>query len=129
LHPAAELAWLVASVPLLLLQKKQKLDNELEDLIYRMSQVYNCATVKDDPLHNYKNFQQLFDKMIQESIECFLFIFNYISDGYFKHIVNAPKKVAEFTQTFQRLKDEFSEAKQHAAATAALAVKDIVSNV
>ncbi|KAL0569112.1 hypothetical protein V5O48_012861 [Marasmius crinis-equi] len=129
LHPAAELAWLVASVPLKVLQDKHELDDKLVDLIDTMSQVYGCATVKDDPLRNYRKFQLLFDSMIQESVECFLFIHDYISKGHLRHMINAPRKVKEFTQTFQRLKGQFADAQQYTTTVTGLETRDMVSNV
>ncbi|KAL0568498.1 hypothetical protein V5O48_013489, partial [Marasmius crinis-equi] len=129
LHPAAELAWLVTSVPLQLLQDKRKLDDELVGLIDTMGQVYGCATVKDDPLRNYEKFQQLFDTMIQESIRCFLFISNYISEGHLRHMADAPTKVQELTQTFRKLEKQFNNAQQYTTTVAALETRNMVSSV
>ncbi|KAL0567707.1 hypothetical protein V5O48_014287 [Marasmius crinis-equi] len=129
LHPAAELAWLVASVPLQLLQDKRKLDDELVGLIDTMGEVYGCATVKDDPLRNYGKFQQLFDTMIQESIRCFLFISNYISEGHLRHMADAPTKVQELTQAFRKLEKQFNDAQQYTTTVAALETRNMVSSV
>ncbi|KAL0565322.1 hypothetical protein V5O48_016702 [Marasmius crinis-equi] len=129
LHPVAELAWLIASVPLQLLQSKRELDDRLVDLIETMSQVYGCATVKNDPLRGYGEFQPLFDTMIQESVGCFLFIYNYISKGHSKNIANAPRKVKEFTQTFRKLKGQFRYAQQYTTTVTTLSTKVMVANI
>ncbi|KAL0573601.1 hypothetical protein V5O48_008360 [Marasmius crinis-equi] len=109
-----------------ILQHKRELDEKLANLVDSMNQVYGCAIVKDDPLRNYDIFQSLFDAMLKQSIECFLFISNYISDGYLRHMVDASQKIDEFTKAFRKLKALFSDVQQYKTTTTILETKDLL---
>ncbi|KAL0570901.1 hypothetical protein V5O48_011056 [Marasmius crinis-equi] len=106
--------------------KKRELDEQLVDLVEVVNQVYGCAILKDDPLRNYEKFRLLFDTMIQQSVECFLFLSNYISDGYLRHMFVSPQKIDEFTKAFRKLKDHFSDAQQYETTITALEAKHLL---
>ncbi|KAL0565478.1 hypothetical protein V5O48_016549 [Marasmius crinis-equi] len=91
-----------------MLQEKRVLDGKLVDLVDSMNQLYGCATVKD-ALRNYATFQVLFDAMIQQSVECFLFISNYVSDGYLRHMTRVSEEINRFKSSFENLKTRFND--------------------
>ncbi|KAL0564318.1 hypothetical protein V5O48_017729 [Marasmius crinis-equi] len=112
-----------------MLQKKCEVDEQLVDLVDSMNQLYGCAIVKD-ALKNYAAFRVLFDAMIQQSVECFLFISNYVSNGYLSeicfttvpasacvpvlkhvwagHMTTVSRTIARFQSSFENLKDRFN---------------------
>ncbi|KAL0571995.1 hypothetical protein V5O48_009961 [Marasmius crinis-equi] len=124
-NSTTELGWLVVSAPLKMLQSKLELDNKLVDLVDSMNQLYGCAIVKD-ALKNYETFQILFDAMIQQSVECFLFISNYISDGYFRHMITVSGKIDRFKSSFENLKSRFDNELLRTNTVATMATKDLV---
>ncbi|KAL0573142.1 hypothetical protein V5O48_008818 [Marasmius crinis-equi] len=129
-----------------MLQKKHELDEQLLDLIDSMNQLYGCATVQDG-LKNYATFHVLFDAMIQQTVECFLFISNYISDGYFRetcstfvpaanilvlmrslagHMTTVSDKIDRFKSSFENLKNHFNNDLLRTSAVMAITTKDLV---
>ncbi|KAL0573143.1 hypothetical protein V5O48_008819 [Marasmius crinis-equi] len=129
-----------------MLQKKCELDRELLDLIDSMNQLYECAIVQDG-LKNYATFHVLFDAMIQQTIECFLFVSNYISDGYFRetcstfvpaayipvlmrslagHMTTVSDKIDRFKSSFENLKTHFNNGLLRTSAITTIATKDLV---
>ncbi|KAJ8094906.1 hypothetical protein PM082_010122 [Marasmius tenuissimus] len=97
-----------------MLKDKLDMDGKVLDLVDTMNELYGCTTVKEDPLHNY---QVLFDAMIEQSINCFLFISNYDSENYPKHMLE---------ESLQHLKRRFSDEQLRVNTSTTLQVKDLV---
>ncbi|KAL0063482.1 hypothetical protein AAF712_009575 [Marasmius tenuissimus] len=126
-HPAVKIAVDFMQVPLKMLKDKLDMDGKVVDLVNTMNELYGCATVKDDTLRNYDDFQVLFEAMIKQSINCFIFISKYDSESYPKHILEgAPEKINGFQKSLQHLKEQFNDEQLRLNTSTTLEVKSLV---
>ncbi|KAL0569271.1 hypothetical protein V5O48_012700 [Marasmius crinis-equi] len=127
-HPIAEVTWLVCSSAYKVILAQHKRDQEIVDLYDEMIGVYECAT-KDDMLNRKDQFSALFTAMIDQSVDCCVFIANYSSDGYLKRLlgnINASEKIRMFREAFQRLKSDFNDAQIRSTTFMMQGVSDVL---
>jgi hypothetical protein len=107
------------------MKSQQEKDSSVIDLYDTMHRTYRNAS-KDDILRKHKDFQDLFDVMIRQTIECSIFILSYGGESYKSKLKVASHdglfnketkgrlikmdilaKVSGFSQTFAQLEQQF----------------------
>ncbi|KAL0568894.1 hypothetical protein V5O48_013083, partial [Marasmius crinis-equi] len=127
-HPIVEVTWLIASSAYKALLAQHERDKEIVVLYDRMIQVYECAT-REDTLNRKREFSDLFDAMIKQSIDCCVFIANYSSGGYLRRLlgnVNASQKIQMFLDAFQKLESSFDSEQLRSNTVMAQVISDIL---
>lgn len=63
------------------MKSQQEKDSSVIDLYHTMHKTYLIAS-RDDILQKHKDFRDLFDVMIRQTVECSIFILGYGGESY-----------------------------------------------
>ncbi|KAG7085895.1 hypothetical protein E1B28_003429 [Marasmius oreades] len=124
-HPIAEVTWFVVSSAYRAITAQYDRDTEIVQLYDAMCKLYEAAT-KEDVLNRHAEFSALFDAMINQSIECCLFITNYSSGGYLRRLIgniSASEKIQKLNTALSELEARFKDVQLRAVTATVLALR------
>ncbi|KAG7097599.1 hypothetical protein E1B28_004935 [Marasmius oreades] len=124
-HPIADVTWFVVSSAYRAITAQYDRDMEIVQLYNTTCKVYEAATM-EDVLKRSTEFSALFDTMVNQSIECCLFITNYSSGGYLRRLIgniSASEKIQKLNMALNELEARFNDAQLRVVTTTVLALR------
>ncbi|KAK7015871.1 hypothetical protein VNI00_019027 [Paramarasmius palmivorus] len=94
-----------------IIKAKHQQNEAIIELYDAMVETYKI-TVTDEALKEVLSFSELFDKVVRQSEECYVFLSNYMFKGRLCQVMdfwNTPQMIAGFQSAFEQLKKQFIE--------------------
>ncbi|KAK7051441.1 hypothetical protein VNI00_004415 [Paramarasmius palmivorus] len=111
IHEIARVASIVVSGIYRIIKAKHEQDEAIVGLYDVMIETFKIAVDKK-VLNERGYFTKLFDEIVRQSEECYVFLSNYMFKGVLHQVSsfwNTPSKIAEFNTAFEQLKKRFVE--------------------
>ncbi|KAK7045849.1 hypothetical protein VNI00_007271 [Paramarasmius palmivorus] len=111
IHEIARAASIVVSGIYHIIKAKHEQDEAIVALYDVMIETFKIAVDKK-VLNEWGYFTKLFNAIVQQSEECYVFLSNYMFKGLLYQVSsfwNTPSKIAEFNTAFEQLKKQFYE--------------------
>ncbi|KAK7051170.1 hypothetical protein VNI00_004670 [Paramarasmius palmivorus] len=110
-HEIARAASIVVSGIYRVIKAKHKQNEAIVTLYDVMIEMFKLAVDKK-ALNKQGYFTKLFNEIVRQSEECYVFLSNHMFQGYLRQVLdlwNTPAKIAEFKAAFEQLKKRFIE--------------------
>ncbi|KAK7051183.1 hypothetical protein VNI00_004683 [Paramarasmius palmivorus] len=110
-HEIARAASIVVSGIYRVIKAKHEQNEAIVTLYDVMIETFKLAVDKE-ALKNQGYFTKLFNEIVRQSEECYVFLSNHMFQGYLRQVLdlwNTPAKIAEFKAAFEQLKKRFVE--------------------
>ncbi|ESK87630.1 nacht wd40 domain-containing protein [Moniliophthora roreri MCA 2997] len=135
-HEIARAAWIAVSgiyqVPVA--NTLYKNDKAILDLYNTMMDTYKIAIDNErDIINEGSHFAPIFDEIVRQSEECYVFLHQYVSKGRARRVGalwgEAPEKLKQFTHTFEKLKKQFYETQVDITTITVLKTQKVIENI
>ncbi|KAJ7121439.1 WD40 repeat-like protein [Mycena epipterygia] len=111
IHPYANIAWKVLTSVYQAVKNQQDTDEKLVNLVETMVEVYSFVEDVSSLPQKIKSLEDKALAIVQQTVECALFIQEYTSHGFYRAFTNIwehpEQKIDELSTAFIKLKDSF----------------------